>query len=253
MKKHLLTLLMPVLLLLSCSKNDDKPKTSIDQDKVSLNYDQTHQFELRTGGTKLDNVKVNWSSSDQLVGTINSAGLFSAKRIGTTTIKATANGESFTSEITVVPYSQLCVEPVIEFGTSLTNVKAKEKRVLLAQNTAELVYKGENAKVQNIFYIFNNGGLESSALILSPTSAVVEETVKFFSERYEFVGEFEEVFYFQDSKTTIGLGFSDGVGFLAVYFPAEMTGSSAKASKNEKLRVLKQAFITRKQQVTLTP
>jgi hypothetical protein len=255
MKKNLLTLLFPVLLIISCSKKDNKPSTTIDQDKVSLNYDQTHQFKLNEGSTAVDAAKATWTSSDLSVGTIDAAGLFTANKIGNTTIKAVVNGSTITSEVTVIPYSELCVEPVAEFGISMTAVKSMEKRALIEQSTNGLLYKGENAKVLNVLYSFQPSGLESSILLLSPTNAVVEESAKFFAERYPFAGESDGIFFFDDLKTTVGVGYLEELGFVAVYFPSSttmMSSSQAKSSK-EKLKALKQAFVETGRSVTLTP
>ncbi len=253
MKKQLLTFLVAVLLIISCSKKDDKPSTTIDQEKVSLNYDQTHQFKLTAGSTAVDASKVTWTSSDQTVGTINASGLFSAKRIGNTTIKAVANGSTLTSEVSIIPYSELCKEPVLEFGASLATIKSKETRVLIEQTSTALMYNGENSKVENIFYGFNASGLESSVLLLSSSAAVVDESEKFFSERYEFVGETVGLFFFEDSKTTVGLGFVQDLGFVAVYFENSLSAKSFAQGKNtkEKLKAIKQAFVETSNSVKL--
>ena len=255
MKKQLLTLLVPVLLIISCSKKDDKPSTTLDLDKVSLNYDKTHQFKLSEGSKTVDAAKATWSSSDLSVGTINAAGLFTASKVGSTTIQAVINGSTITSEVTVVPYSHLCVEPVAEFGISMSAVKSREKRTLEQQTTNGLMYKGENAKLLNVLYSFQATGLESSILLLSPTNAVVEESAKFFAERYPFAGESDGIFFFEDLKTTVGVGYLESLGFVAVYFPSSITvmrTSEAKASK-ERLKALKQAFVESGRSVTLKP
>lgn len=254
MKKHLLTLLLPVLILLSCSKIDDKPATtSIDQNKVSLNYDQTHQFKLTEGSTAIDASKVHWTSSDETVGIINASGLFSAKKVGKTTIKAVANGSTLTSEVTIIPYSELCKEPIVDFGASLTTVKGKETRVLSEQTATALMYNGENPKVDNIFYGFNASGLESSVLLLSSSAAVVKESAKFFAERYEFVGEEEDLVFFADSKTAIGLGYVQDLGFVAIYVENSSTVSFAQSNNRaEKLKAIKQAFVETTNAVKLT-
>lgn len=234
-----------MLLILSCSKKDEKPSTKIDQETLSLNYDQTHQFKLTEGNTTVDARNVNWTSSDQSVGTIDGSGFFAAKKVGKTTISATANGSTLKSEVTVVPYSELCVEPVLDFGASFAAVKAKEKRIILQQTNTALMYKGENAKVQNVFYGFESGRLESSILLLTPIEAVVEESVKFLSERYEFAGESEGLFFFANDQVAVGLGVVQELGFVAVYFdntPSANRTSQAKSSK-VKLGALKQAFV----------
>lgn len=254
-EKQLLTLLVPVLLIISCSKKDDKPSTTIDQDKVSLNYDQSHQFKLSEGSTAVDAAKATWTSSDLSVGTINAAGLFKASKIGNTTIKAVINGATISSEVTVIPYSELCVEPVAEFGISMAAVKSREKRAFLEQSATSLLYKGENAKLSNVIYSFQPSGLESSILLLSPTNAVVEESAKFFAERYPFAGESDGIFFFEDLKTTVGVGYLEELGFVAVYFPSSITvmrSAEVKASK-EKLKALKQAFVETGRSVRLTP
>lgn len=254
MKKQLLTLLVPVLLIISCSKKDDKPSTTLDQDKVSLNYDQTHQFKLNEGSSSVDAAKATWSSSDLSVGTVNAAGLFTARKIGNTTIEAVVNGSTISSEVTVVPYSELCVEPVAEFGITMAAVKSREKRALLEQSSNGLLYKGENAKLLNVIYSFEPSGLESSLLLLSPTNAVVEESAKFFAERYPFSGESDGIFFFENLKTTVGVGYLEELGFVALYFPSSITimRTAGAKSSTEKLKALKQAFVETGRSVTLS-
>jgi hypothetical protein len=216
MKKSILLLLLPALLFAACKK-DDKPAPSISSETVELNFDKEHQFSIKEGSNDYSASGLTWTSSDLSVGTITASGLFKAKKIGKTTIKAEGNGISLTSEVTVKPYSTLCKEPAYTFGISINAVKALETRSLLSQTVTGLNYAGENAKVRNILYAFENGLLVSSALLIADNQASVEEAVKFLAERYTYQGESEEVFYFSNGSVIIGLSFHETLGYNAIY------------------------------------
>jgi len=133
-------------------------------------------------------------------------------------------------------------------------VKSREKRALLEQSSNGLLYKGENAKLLNVIYSFEPSGLESSLLLLSPTNAVVEESAKFFAERYPFAGESDGIFFFENLKTTVGVGYLEELGFVALYFPSSITimRTAGAKSSTEKLKALKQAFVETGRSVTLS-
>lgn len=220
MKKQLLALLTITLIISACSKKEkDQPKTvyTIDKTEVSMKFDNTHQYVIKEGSTEIDASKVKFTSSNEEVGTIDQDGLFDAKRIGSTTIKAEGAGFSLTSIITVEPYSNLCKEPHYVIGIGKAAVKSNESRVLLNETTTGLVYNGENTKLRSVIYLFENNALNSAAILFQNNNSVVEESVKFFSERYQFQGESDDVFFFANKEIVIGVSDHIDLGFNAIY------------------------------------
>lgn len=240
MKKLLLLLLLPAMLLVSCSKKSDdaEPDITLDQTTVSLNYDKEYQFAVKKGASNIDLSSMKWTSSDETIGTVSATGLFKAKRIGTATVQAVGNGTTLNAQVTINPYSTLCREPFVDFGSSLAAIKAKETRVLATQSTTLLNYTGENSKLRNVLYSFDNTGMTSAALLFANTTQVTEETVKFFSERYQYEGMDSDVYFFTKNNVLIGLTYDDVLGLSAIYVK-NTAGLSATSNLKTLSNVLK--------------
>ncbi|WP_214228249.1 Ig-like domain-containing protein [Pedobacter sp. B4-66] len=226
MKKQLLTLLALAMILTSCSKKAPEPVYSLDQTALELNYDKEHQFVIKLGSKDIEESEFKWSSSDETVGYVSASGLFNAYRIGKTTIKAIGANVTLTSVINVAPYSTLCAEPYIEYGATKSIVKSKETRTLQDETATALYYRGENAKIKSALYGFDNNLLQSMVLVFSDTEAVVKESIKFFSERYTYLGVEDDLYLFANVDTFIGMGYFDELGFCAIYLENK-TGETA--------------------------
>lgn len=217
MKKQLLTLLALAMILTSCSKKDPEPVYSLDKTTLELNYDKDHQFAIKLGSKDIDESEFKWSSSDETVGFVSASGLFNAYRIGKTTIKAVGTNATLTSVITIAPYSAICAEPYIKYGATKSTVKSKETRTLQDETATALYYRGENAKIKNALYGFDNNLLKSMVLVFADTEAVVKESIKFFSERYVYLGIEDDLYLFGNVDTFIGMGHFEELGFCAIY------------------------------------
>jgi uncharacterized protein YcfL len=228
--KKLLMLLLVAATITSCSKKDSTPAYQIDQTSLSLNYDKEHQYLVKIGNTNADANSITWTSSDPVVGSISASGLFKAKRIGKTTVRAEIKGVVLSSEVIINPYSTLCKEPVLDFGASIAAVKSKENRALFSENGSALGYTGENVKLRNVLYLFDNTGLKSAMLLITDSETVMNEAATFISERYEFLGETEdEIYVFQDKNVLIGVSDHSDFGFNFLYLK-NPAGTNAKAS-----------------------
>ena len=236
MKKNLLTLLLVFsAIFFGCKKNT--PKYSISQTNVSLNYDDKHQFNIKQGDDNIEARSFNWTSSDPSVGTINSNGLFEGLKIGKTTVKAEGDGITLIAEVTIDPYSNLCKEPFVGFGSSKATVKSKESRMLDNEVADGLIYRPENAKIQAVGYYFDSNKLETAFIILGNTTALLEEAALFFSERYSFQGIDEGVSVFGNQSVLVGITADEQIGYIAFYIPNTVTGrSSVKASLKANLQ-----------------
>jgi hypothetical protein len=205
MKKIYLLPLMFVILT-ACSKKDDpEPDVILDSPTLDLKYDGTHQFALNKGTTAITPSTYTWTSSDTLVGKVSKDGNFTARKIGETTITATGDGKTLQSKITITPTSTLAAEPVTDWGATSTQIKAKEKRVLLSESAETIFFTGENSKITASGYILTAGKLTSSALLLTTTQAVATEAITFFMERYPDYGSLDSSVVFVNDARTFGV------------------------------------------------
>lgn len=241
MKQLLLTLITFSVVLCACSKKSDKPAYTIDQAKISLNYDKTHQFEVKQGSNIIAGSSLTWTSSDQAIGTVSAHGFFTANKIGTTTITATNASGSASAEVIINPYSTLCKEPVLEFGATFANIKSKESRGLLEEVSAGLVYAGENTKIRAIMYLFDDNRKMTSAAILLANNppAVIAEAGTFFSERYTYQGVEENIVIFTGTNLIVAMSYDNTLGYVALYLNnASGAGVATKAARS----VIKKAY-----------
>lgn len=237
--KNLLYLLFLVFFIVSCSKKDPKLVYKIDSENLSLHYDGSHQFEITSSGQV---GSTNWNSSDTTVGTIDQAGYFKAKKIGTVTITGSSADYTVKSTVTVIPYSTMCKEPFYNYMQSMAATKNKEFRPLVQETDTQLGYTGENNKVRGVLYAFENDQMQAAALLLSNSSSVVTESYQFFSERYTSLGDEDNVYFFTDNKNlVIGVSIDDTLGFNAIYI--DYTLLSENSLKDKKLDEIKKMRI----------
>ncbi|MDQ6477845.1 Ig-like domain-containing protein [Dyadobacter sp. LHD-138] len=183
--KNLLPLLLSVLLITSCSKKSDpEPSVIIDSPTLGLKYDQQHQFALKKGSEDIFASTFAWKSSNEKVGKIDANGRFTARKIGETTITGTSNGKNVESKVTISPLKTFVTEPILEFGSTIANVKSKEKRKLVQETDDLLVYEGENSKVKLISYYKQNGKITTALLIFENITTTVMDVTTYFKERF---------------------------------------------------------------------
>jgi hypothetical protein len=231
MKKTLFyALSITFLLFTACSKKSDKLPTVIDQQTVSMHYDEIHQYSVTNTSS------LTWTSSDTTVGTISSAGLFKAKKIGTTTIKGTSGNVSAQSAVTVTPYSTMCQEPYFLPGSSIATIKGKESRVIYSSTPTTIFFTGENSKLRYAGYLFDGTGLTTSILLFANTSDIVTEAAVFFKERYTVLGTDGTVVYLAgDNNLLIGISVDATLGFNAIY----VKGSGHKVNSLKELNTIR--------------
>lgn len=235
---------LPLLFLIvtACSKKSDpEPDVTLDSPTIDLKYNATHQFALSKGTTVVAPSTYSWKSSDTLVGKVSKDGNFTARKIGETTITATADGKTLQSKITVSPTSTLAAEPVTDWGATIAQIKTKEKRVLLSETTDNIFFKGENTKIAASGYVLENGKLTSSALLLTTTQAIANEALTFYQERYPDFGSLDSAVVFVNDARTFGvlLGVDADLGLYAIYSPYDPNGRLTRVSVADKLKRFK--------------
>jgi hypothetical protein len=239
MKQKLLALFALSIILVSCSKKEDTPKLMLDLNELSLKFDQEHQFKITQGGEEVDASTYEWTSSDEITGSVGGGGLFQASRIGKSTVTAKRGDESVSAQITVVHYTSFFAEPYIDFNANKATIKSREAREL-SQNgeTADaLLYAGENNKISNVLYRFENGVLLGAAVVFNTPNINLEETATFFLERYAFIGEIEETYYFAFGETIVGVGNSAQLGFSAIYLQDPEGQAAARTASQAKTMI----------------
>ena len=242
--KKIYALPLLLLLLTACSKKSDpEPDVTLDSPTLEMKYDGKHQFALSQGTTVITPSTYTWKSSDTLVGKISKDGNFTARKIGETTITATAAGKTLQSKITITPTSTLAAEPLTDWGASNTEIKAREKRVFLSETADNILFTGENAKIRGSAYILESGKLVSSALLLTPTQAVADEALTFYRERYPDFGSLDSGVVFINDARTFGVlvGIDADLGLYAIYSPLNVNAKQGSVSVADRLRPYKRA------------
>jgi len=236
--------LLPVLLFVSCSKDDPEPATTIDSATVELKYDKEHQYVLMKGTEKVDASTYTWKSSDTLVGKVDKTGKFIARKIGETTVTGTLAGKNVESKVTVTPYITSFKEPFQEFGATTAVVKTKETRKLLAETADYLAYEGESAKITSVQYELVTGKMTYAVIFFQTTQAIANEVITFYLERYPRNGETEEgAVFFNDGKDkAVELGIHPDYGLFAFYSPFDSKGLRSAVKSAGSGEIVKDAY-----------
>ena len=181
----------------SCKKSTaPSPATVyvIDQNAVSIYYDQQHQFAVTLNGTGTASSTVSWKTSDTTRGKIDGNGLFKAKQIGTDTVTGTGQGFKVTAVVAVVPYYQLFQEPYFILNADTSVIKARETRKLgnrdestiTGEDRVNFTYNGENSNLLSVEYEFDNDQLLGVSLYLTGNNdlSFVSKLMTFYAERH---------------------------------------------------------------------
>ena len=130
-------------------------------DTVQLVATATNRF-----GTERTDVRIDFSSSDETVATVDTLGIVHAKGPGTATIKASSCGESSSVTITV-----------IASVASITVTPASD--TIISGDTATVVARAfgpDNARVPNVEFIFSAPSTSVTVVQTSDTTAKVTAT-----------------------------------------------------------------------------
>lgn len=233
MKQSLLLLLI-TLIVIGCKKDKEVPNYSFVNPSV-IHYDESHQFEVQNNQKQVGSNLVSYSSSDESVGNINATGLFTAKKVGQTTITGSVNGKNFSTVVTVKPYSTFYTEPSVEFGANQNAIRSYERRVEEESAINYLYYKGENYKILQVLYVFEELKMQTAIVQFRTTEEIGSEVITFLKERYSYLGENEGYFYFSDNKTVlIGLNVDKTLGLVAGYI--KYNGPTGKTAAIQSLK-----------------
>ena len=184
MKKILFLLaILPLIVFTACS-DDDESSLSLDKWEISLYYEDEIKL------TASD--KVTWGSEDEFVAKVSSSGVVEGCHVGKTFIVASNGAETVKCAVEVKPKYNTFVEPVLDFGASKADIKAKEKRELVTDNATSLLYKDSKDGIA-IIYSFENGKMDACGVGLS--YIYVDDIVGFLFERYAPATSYDDDMY----------------------------------------------------------
>lgn len=135
-------------------------------------------------------------SDNNMIALVTSSGMVQAKIAGTTTIKIRNAQNTYlaTCEVTVSPTHFMFKEPILDFGSDKTSIKAKESRVLLSDVGEDVVYSGENRYLRNLVYTFSGASLFKAECVVS--TSYTDLLASFINERYIYLGELKDMLIF---------------------------------------------------------
>lgn len=215
---RLTTIISLLFLCFACSK-DDSIKPELNQSEVSLHYDQGFVFNLQGASN------VQWSSSDEFVGTIGENGNFSAKHIGETSITATQNGRTFTATVTVEPYITDIIEPVLKYGVYSETIRNEETREFIGEDASQVRFYGQGEREYRVYYNLKNEVVDNSVIVFTPKVNLRDDLSVFFGERYELLENTSERMSYINKEKTIGVSIQAtfAVGVHATWIPSSYT------------------------------
>lgn len=221
MKKILFLLAVLPMVLLSACSDDDENGLSLDKSEISLYYEDEIKL------TASDNV--TWSSEDEFVAKVSSNGVVEGGHVGKTFIVASNGSETVKCAVEVKPKYNTFVEPVLDFGASKADIKAKEKRELVTDNATSLGYKDSKDGVA-IIYTFKNGKMTAAGIGLQYKYS--DDILDFLLERYApaTMDKDEYIFTFVNGMSgrwtmSISVQLSSST-ILVAYIPKDATSKS---------------------------
>lgn len=209
--KNQLLICLAILTLMGCGKSDDLPLT-INETEVKLHYDGEFIFSIKNAPS------VEWTSSDEFVGTIGSDGKFEARHIGETTITAKVKWQTVTAKVVVEPTVVGVIEPYMVFGKRKHDVKNVETRQLANETPATVFYTETSAYTFGAIYHFENNLFTAVDLLWN--DAKMEDSYVFYAERYELTSTSNNVYSFRDKSKSMVVELSyerSPVGYTATY------------------------------------
>lgn len=179
---------------------------------------------LRSGETTFLTASedVVWRSTNEFVVKVDESGKVKANHIGKAFIVASNNNGTAKCEVEVVSIYPQFEEPIIEFGLSKDEVKAKEKRKIFTEEEDRLGYNGKDDNEDFVVYFFNKNKLVASGLRI-PLSCS-EYLGKCLNERYVLIksdnrtAQFTNSYNVNNATLLVTTSISEN-GFDVVYTP----------------------------------
>lgn len=230
MKKVLLFTAMAVVFS-SCSK-DDEPSKSIKMDspKISLNVDDSKKLTVTLNGVESSTIK--WDTSNDFVADVDANGNVEAEHVGTATVYVASENLIDSCLIEVLGKYNTFTEPYVKIGAIKSDIKALEKRTLKDEANDKLVYTDTNSKVDLIMYSFENGKLDGAVAVLKLFVTDATELGKFYRERYDYIGEKDDILMLTNGKVAVGIKVQS-TGIMIAYIEDTISKTTKSANTRE--------------------
>lgn len=188
MERRLLIPLISVIWIFGCSRSE--PDTIVlSPSEVSLKKGDTHQIQVNSKST------LTYEIENDFHGKVTADGKVTAGYVGETTILVRNAEDSKPLKIIVEPRNKLYPDPVLEYGKSKNDIRAKYGTPADEVNAA-LAYNNYSANAPGILFLFDTSGRCSGITVLIKTS-LVNQVAEFISERFVRISNTE--LYFADS------------------------------------------------------
>lgn len=221
--------LMLIVLIACVTGCKKEPSYSLNKESVTLTSSGTFQLSIEGGVTG----NFTYVSDNSLIAEIDANGLIKGKRVGETTIKVSGNNFSGACKVTISPLYNTFKEPITSFGISKSEVKAKETRTLLSEVETAMLFKG-NTEEKYAMYVFENGKLTSSLIVLSSSYSSVLGS--YIAERYVIVSLSPILGYSIDKKFAVGVELQSSLDWWVIYFPYTITAGKASLITSKSLQ-----------------
>lgn len=201
-------------------------ESSLSENHYVLHHSETEPIQ----GINVSDLE--WESEDEFVAMV-SDGVIKGQFVGKTNIGESEHGLSFTVE--VKPEYNLYDAPDMNWGASMASIKNRYGTPYRSDSDA-LLYESENPNAPYYMYVFENGFLSYSYVIVPLSAASL--LVDFLSERYMAVevDTNKKTAYFShcygkisspDSDYAVGFEYNSSLGgFLVCYAPVSTSAKS---------------------------
>lgn len=224
MKKLILVLAVLVLVLTSCSKDDDGSKITLDENIVELYSNQEYNINATS------DIPLAYESNNEYVAIIDN-GKIIGKRIGEATIKVSNGKNTENINVTVKAKYNTYPDPFLGFGTPKNEIIAKFGTPK-AESDNSIGYDNFSNKAPVIMFLFDkNNKLEATGVMVKTSYS--SELGDFLAERYAFASYLPESYTIAMANGLDEKSITMGVGakvynlsyWLVTYFPFSFTKS----------------------------
>ena len=218
----------------SCSKDDDETNglVTITPPIVYMYHDDTKQLSA-TNAT-------NWSTEDDFIAEVDKNGLVTGRHIGTTNIIATNGKKSAKCEVTIMPKYNLYDTPILDWGTSMTELRNKETheyvQITSTSSATSLAYDytSDSDNPCIVMYNFKNNELYMISVILKwdyfplATEHIMERYQAMYVDRVKQYAIFGDAYTKDKMKTIVHIELTKVSGSLVLvvsYIDASIASS----------------------------
>lgn len=215
----------------SCSKDDESPKSiKMDSPKMSLNVDDSEKLTVTLSGVEPSTIK--WKTSNDFVADVDANGNVEAEHVGTATVYVASESLIDSCLVEVVGKYNTFTEPYVKIGATKSDIKALEKRSLDSEKNDRLVYNDSNPKVEFVMYSFENGKLTGAGALLKLFVTDATELGKFYRERYDYIGEKDNILMLTNGKVAVGIKVQS-TGIIIVYIEDTISNKTKSTNTHE--------------------